>query len=168
MGGCAHIVHFNLSVIHDVLYTLSMLRSEKLVYHQLINLAIEKLLKSNPLLPRDVKIGRCVFDDFCIIKICGVRYMIKLQGEYWDRHKFELTSPEANLVVKDCAGVIFMCGKSEPRIPVKLYDYDFILCSSDMIREQIENHLKSVESICCFKFRYQFYNSQILSNGELI
>ena len=52
-----------------------------------------------------------------------------------------------------------------------MYVYDIgqcTCCGSDMMRDQVENHLKAVESICCFKFRFQFYNSQILSGGELI
>lgn len=146
-----------------------MKKCEKQIYSRLIQIAIEKIGQAFPLIPQDGLSARSKFNDFAIVKLpeTKLKFMVKLCPAFWERDRIELTAPEVCLL-KDCQGVVFMMGQSRPTIPVQKYDYQFVYCSTDMIREEVESHLKKCESVCCMQFKYVFYNSRILTYGDVI
>lgn len=146
-----------------------MNRSEKLIYHHIIGLAMRKLARYNKHLPPDRLEQRSVFTDFVIVKWpqTGLKYMIKLCPQYYERGKVELTGPELRLL-SGLAGVVFIMGKAPPSRTVAECDYDVVLVDGNQIMEETANHLKGVDNACFMPFRFQYHPSRILANGVLI
>jgi hypothetical protein len=44
----------------------------------------------------------------------------------------------------------------------------YMLLNYDTIKYELEHHLRKMESICCFKFKYYFYYTRLVNAGEML
>ena len=134
----------------------------------LARIAADQLKLTFPFLPAEYLL-QGLHGEFAIIKFPSIRIkvLVKLCRDYPTRKKIELTTPESN-ILKECAGVIFIMPKGDPPREIRGYDYDFLYIKARIMSDEIEHHLKSVESVCCFRFVLNFHPSRILNQGCLL
>lgn len=142
-------------------------KEERIVYNKIIPLAVAQLRRYDKNLPTEHYIK--YLGDFSYVSFPTIkqRYMIKLCPSFWERKKIQLTVPELR-VLKDMDGIVFLLGKQIPPELVQSYDYDYLLVSSSTMQVEANEHLKSVESACFFKFMLTFYNSRLFTWGNII
>ena len=76
---------------------------------------------------------------------------------YCGNQKPSMTKHELQMASK-CCGVLHVLKVSDN-------DFKYVLTNYDILKKELENHLRKMESICCFKFKYYFYYTRLINAG---
>lgn len=76
---------------------------------------------------------------------------------YCGNQKPSITKHELNMASK-CCGVLYVLKDTDN-------DLKYVLTNYDILKNELENHLRKMESIFCFKFKYHFYFTRLISAG---
>lgn len=117
-----------------------------------ITQAITKLIDYNPnaLSVKYIK----YHSYYSIIKFMNnSKYLIL----YCNNQKPKMTQHELKMASK-CCGVLFVLKEENENLK-------YILSNYDILKNELENHLKKTENLCCFKFQYYFYYTRLINAG---
>lgn len=76
---------------------------------------------------------------------------------YCGNQKPSMTKHELKVASK-CCGVLYVLQDNDK-------DLKYILTNYDILKKELDNHLRKMESILCFKFKYYFYFTRLINAG---